>query len=364
MPMVEQCVLTDPAVIEVNGAGPSPELMAIFRAEGDAKRQDCQKEGADHRCDLAPDPVDLAPERPSSSGPRHRIDTKWPLTPEETLDPARIAEDNAVLDTLIAEEQKKRAEAERLATQIAEPPQAPVPASALPSPMPSAPVRMPQAIRQAIAAGAPVAALTTRDLGPDHVTDLLGADAAKRRDAQVARQAAVTAAWQAQPRALTVDIDVHTGEQEPRQYAIAASVLATNSESPLAAAALLDQIIRVEAAVTGTIPTGAAANAVVKTTRALINEKRPRDGTDAALAGQQVMLEKVIAGALLKAAQDGNASAFALRAAGIAQLIKANGETARQREYLKRPRRPAGHRITIRDQGQAVIGDLHQASKG
>ena len=318
--------------------------------------------GADQASGQYPmDPVDLAPERAPTSGPRHPVDAKWPLTPEETLDPARIAADNAVLDALIADEQKKRAEAERLAAQAEAPPQAPVPAPASPPSLPSAPVQMPQAVRLAIAAGAPVAALTTRDLGPNHVADLLGADAAKRRDAQVARQASVTAAWQAQPKPLTTELDAaHLGEREPVEFATASNATAAGCASPVAAGAILHQVLLVSAAVKGkALENQAGTQAAIREVRAVVAElgaQGPIEGMLAAhITSMQMLLQKIA----FRMAADAKPADMVMLGTALEKVTRVQLDLIRARDRLRRGgrrrRTVVRNTINVQDRAQAVI---------
>jgi len=204
------------------------------------------------------------------------------------------------------------------------------------------------------------------ELAPVVVADLIGQDAEKRRAAKIARQDAVVAAWAAQPRPVAAEIDcAGPGEPEPATYTNAANALSTGCDSPFAAVALLEQVLRVVAAINGKAPAqGPELTVKLKEIRALVQEFHPRDGVDGILAVQAVMFTKAIGGVLTRLAAAPDPASTVLYATTAEKLTKAQLEHLRFMDRRHRPQRQAGHRIVIRDQAQAVVGNVGLSPQG
>lgn len=201
------------------------------------------------------------------------------------------------------------------------------------------------------------------ELAPVVVADLIGPDAEKRRAAKAARQDAAVAAWAAQPRPVAAEIDcAGPGEPEPATYTNAANALSTGCESPFAAVAMLEQVLRVITAINGRAPAqGPELTVKLKEIRALVQEFHPRDGVDGILAVQEVMFAETIGAVLARLAAALDPRMAALYATTAEKLTRAQLETLRCRERRHRAPRQSGQRITIRGQAQAVVGTVNMA---
>lgn len=219
------------------------------------------------------------------------------------------------------------------------------------------------------ALGSPVqgpvhAASTASTLDPALVADLLAEDVAKRQHAQDRRQADVLSAWLGQPHPLTTELDCRQGgSPEPESYAAAADALAIGVDSPFAARAIMGQILRVASALRRDKASPDEQQAQIRTIRSLVQELHPKGVIDGMLAAHLIMFDQVRFKVLFYLAGTNSAADVVLFATALEKLTRAQLDTMAAWDRRHRPRRRAGHRIVVRDQAQAVIGDVGPANR-
>lgn len=195
--------------------------------------------------------------------------------------------------------------------------------------------------------------------------DLYGPDEQKQQSANENRHTAVVDVWKPRSHSMAADIDFpDSGTTHVNAYANAANDLPIGCESPLAAQAILEQIHRVTSAISGKFMAQGQEKAdAIASVRALVAELRPRDGADALLAGQLIMFSQAIGSILHRISITFEPSVMVQYADAVERLTRSQLDTMRCRDRRNRPRRVAGHKITVRGHGQAVIGGVHQSAQ-
>lgn len=303
----------------------------------------------------------------SASTPR--VDLPPLPTPAEILDPERCRRDEDEVIRLsneiwAANEAKHKAgEAERADVAAKGPVPAPAPAETSPWANLSEPVELTPSTVAAIRRSTSASALTTADMRPGFSRDVLVGDAGAHRKARTEQQLAVGLAFALETRPLITEVSTaHAGEHEPRQFAEAANAIATGTKSPLAAGVLLTQVLHVVMAIRGRVPQpGAEMNATIREVRMLVAELQPRDAIDGHLAALLVMVQQAVGAVLFRLTVSSDPVRIAVLAAAVEKLTRVTIAAERAYERRRHPRRRAGNRIVIRDQAQAIVGDVHLA---
>ena len=201
---------------------------------------------------------------------------------------------------------------------------------------------------------------------PRAAHDLVIADPQQVEQARALQQARVVVQWTSQPHAMTTDLD-HQGihREEPLPYRAAADALATGCASPISAFHMLHQVEQTMYTLMGGIPKDTIDQRMTKrTARALVQELDPRSGLDGALctlfaSGHLVasrLLQHVAHTA--EAQRDDSPQAVALYAEAAGRVTGILGDLQRMLKRNRTSARTSRTKIVIRDQAQAVIGDV------
>jgi hypothetical protein len=199
----------------------------------------------------------------------------------------------------------------------------------------------------------------TAILDPTLVVDLLGEDPAKRHLADAARQDAVVSAWVNHPRAMTTEVDCRRDRPlDPEPYAMVADATAAGVDSPLAARAIMGQVLNLTAALRKTPQRPEERQAQIRQIRAQMQELRPQGAIDSMLAGHLLMYDQARFKIMFYLTASTDAIEVTQYATALEKLTQAQLDTMAFWDRRRRPSTRAGHHIVVRDQAQAVIGDL------